>query len=58
MYPRNASQWLKLVIVFELTGILMESNVPSLFEHNMSVFCYSTALCIQINRFQSEAEQA
>ena len=26
----------------------------SFFEHNMRFLCYSAALCIQINRFQSE----
>ena len=32
----------------------MESNVPSFFEHNMRFLCYSDALCVQINRFQSK----
>ena len=45
---------LKLLVVFELIGILTESNVLSFFEHNMRFLCYSAALCIQINRFQSE----
>ena len=35
---------------------LMESNVPSFFEHNMRYLCYSAALCIQIKRFQSEGQ--
>ena len=33
---------------------LTESNVPSFFEHNMRYLCYSAALCIPIDRFQSE----
>ena len=45
---------LKLVVVFELIGILMESNVPSFFEDNMRFLCYSAALCIQINGFQCQ----
>ena len=42
---------LKLVVVFELIGILTESNAPSFFEHNLRFLCYSATLCIQINRF-------
>ena len=47
---------LNLVVVFELIGFLTESNVPSFFEHNMRFLCYSAALCILINRFQSEEQ--
>ena len=47
---------LKLVVVFELIGILTESNVPSIFEHNMRFLCNNAALCIQINRFQSKGQ--
>ena len=47
---------LKLVVVFEFIGILTESNVPSFFEHNMRFLCYSTTLCIQINRVQSKGQ--
>ena len=45
----------KLIVVYEF---LTESNVPSFFEHNniMMFLCYSDALCIQINRFQSEGQ--
>ena len=46
----------KLVVVYELIGILTESHVPSLSKHNMRLLCYSVALCIQINRFQSEGQ--
>ena len=45
---------LKLVAVFEMIGILMQSNIPPFFEHNMRYFTYSAALCIQIYRFQSK----
>ena len=34
----------------------MESNVPLFFEHNMFFLCYSDALCVQINRFQSKGQ--
>ena len=27
--------FLKLVVVFEITGILTESNIPPFFKHNM-----------------------
>ena len=37
-------------------GILTESNVLSFFDHNMRFLCYSAALCIRINRFQSEGQ--
>ena len=47
---------LKFVVVFELIGIFKESNVLSFFGHNMRFVCYSAALCIQINRFQSECQ--
>ena len=56
MYPWVASLWLKLVVVFELIGILLESNVRSFFERNMWFICHSTALYIQINRFQSKGQ--
>ena len=46
----------KLIVVFELIVFLTESNVPSFFEHNMRFLCYSAALCVQINRFQSEGQ--
>ena len=35
---------------------LMESNIPPFFEHNMRFLSYSAALCIQMNRFQSEGQ--
>ena len=44
------------MVVFELIGILTESNIPSFFEHNMRFLCNSAALCIKINRFQSEGQ--
>ena len=47
---------LNLVLAFELINILTESNVPSFFEHNMRFLCYSTVLCIQSDRFQSEGQ--
>ena len=54
--PLGCFSGLKLVVVFELIGILTESNVPSFFEHNMRFLCYSAALCIQINMFQSKGQ--
>ena len=35
---------------------LKESNVPTFFAHNMRFSCYSGALFIQINRFQSKGQ--
>ena len=52
LYPWVASHG----VVFELIGILTESNVLSFFEYNMRFLCYSAALCFQINRFQSEGQ--
>ena len=47
----------KIVVGFETIGILMESNIPPFFEHNMSFFyILFRSLCIQINRFQSEGQ--
>ena len=54
--PLGCFLWLKLEDVFKLIGILTKSNVPSLFEHNMRFLCYSAALCIQINMFQTEGQ--
>ena len=56
MYPCVVSHGQKLVVVFELNGILTESNVPSFFEHNMTFLCQSAALCIQINSFLSDGQ--
>ena len=46
----------KPVVVFEMIGILKESNIPPFFEHNLRFLSYSTALCIQINRLQSKGQ--
>ena len=54
--PLGCFAGLKLVAVFELIGILMESNVPSFFERNMRFLCYSAALYIKIHRFQSQGQ--
>ena len=42
--------------MFDLIGILTESNDPSFFEHNMRFLCYSAAQCDHINRFQSKGK--
>ena len=42
--------------MFELIGILTESNVPSFFEHNMKFLCYSATLCFKNNRVQSKGQ--
>ena len=33
---------------------LPENSVPSFFEHHKRFLCYSAALCMQINMFQSK----
>ena len=33
-------------------GCLRSKFVPSFFEHNMRILCYSGGLCIHINRFE------
>ena len=37
----NPGLFLKLVVVFEMIGILTESNAPPFFEHNMRFFMLS-----------------
>ena len=54
--PLGCFSGLKLIVVFELIGILTKSNVPTIFEHNMRFLCYFAGLCIQINRFKSEGQ--
>ena len=56
LYSIGCFSGLKLVVVFELIGIFNGNNVRSFFEHNMRCLCYFVALCIQINRFQSEGQ--
>ena len=38
LYPWVASWGLQLIVIFELLGILTESNIPPFFEHNMRFF--------------------
>ena len=54
--PLGCFLGLKLVVVLEFICILMESNVPLFFEHNMRFLCYSAALCIQNIRLQFEGQ--
>ena len=54
--PLGCITEIKLVVVFELICILMESNFLSFLEHNMRFLCYFPALCIHNDRFHYEGQ--